>query len=110
MYLDLYEATRHVVVYEDGSQVETCSLACAAKLYKGSDKKITKLMAADYLTHDLIEAQTAFYLEGSDVSGVMSYTSRIAFKTKDDALKFQKKHGGTIIPFQEALKHQIEKR
>ena len=110
MYLDIYAATRHVVVYEDGTQMETCSLACAAKLYKGSDKKVTKIMAADYLTHELIDAQTAFYLEGSDVPGVMSYTSRIAFKTKADALEFQKKHGGTIIPFQEALKNQIEKR
>ena len=65
-------------------------------------------MVADYLTKELIEADSAAYLEGSDIPGVMSYVSRIAFKTKADALAFQKKHGGSIITFQEALKHQSE--
>lgn len=108
MYIDLYASTRHVIIYEDGSQVETCSLACAAKLTKRSGKKISKIMAADYLTKELIKADSAVYLEGSDIPGVMSYVSRIAFKSKSDALAFQKKHGGKIITFQEALKHQME--
>jgi nitrous oxide reductase accessory protein NosL len=37
------------------------------------------------------------------VPGVMNYTSRIAFSTLEKAEDFQKKHGGSIISFKQAL-------
>ncbi|RMD58775.1 MAG: hypothetical protein D6828_02385 [Nitrospirae bacterium] len=108
MYLDMYASTEHVIIYKDGSVKKTCSLACASKLYKSGKKRIKKILVADFLSHELIDAQKAYYLEGSDIPGVMSYTSRIAFKDKEKAIEFQKKHGGKIISFEEAVKHQIE--
>jgi hypothetical protein len=108
MYLDTYASTVHVIVFQDGSRQETCSLACAAKIYAKAKARIQKIMVADFLTTDLVDAEHAFYLEGSDIPGVMSYTSRIAFRNRADAKKIQKKHGGNIITFTAALKHQSE--
>jgi nitrous oxide reductase accessory protein NosL len=108
MYIDLYERTTHVVYLDDGSSKEACSLACAAKLINENEGRIKKVLAADFLTGELINARDAFYLEGSDVPGVMSYTSRIAFSSLSDAEAFKREHGGRILPFDEALKHQME--
>ena len=108
MYLDQYESTVHVIVFKDGTQQETCSLACAAKIYAKEKSRIKIVLAADFLTGGIIDAEHAVYLEGSDIPGVMSFTSRIAFRTKDDAKTFQKKHGGKIVTFQAALQHQLE--
>ena len=60
------------------------------------------------MSNKLIDTKKAVYIEGSDIPGVMSYTSRIAFKNREEAQEFQKKHGGTIISFDKALKHQSE--
>jgi nitrous oxide reductase accessory protein NosL len=108
MYLDEYASTVHVVIFKDGTRQETCSLACAAKVYEKEKSRIKKIMAADFLSAEFVDADRAVYLEGSDIPGVMSYTSRIAFRSRADAVKFQKKHGGKIISFKNALKHQLE--
>ena len=88
MYLDQYASTVHVIVFKDGTKVETCSLACAVKIYAKEKARIKKIMAADFLTAELVDAEHAVYLEGSDVPGVMSYTSRIAFRNRADAERF----------------------
>jgi nitrous oxide reductase accessory protein NosL len=108
MYLDEYASTVHVIIFKDGTRQETCSLACAAKIYAKEKARIKKIMAADFLNADLVDAEQAVYLEGSDIPGVMSYTSRIAFRNRADAEKFQKKHGGKIVTFKDALQHQSE--
>jgi copper chaperone NosL len=108
MYLDQYKSTVHAIIFNDGTQLETCSLACAAKIYAKDKAHIKKILVADFLTADLINAEHAVYLEGSDIPGVMSYTSRIAFRNKASAVNFQKKHGGKIVTFKEALQHQLD--
>jgi copper chaperone NosL len=108
MYIDLYEKTAHVLYFDDGSSKTVCSLSCAAKLINENKGRIEKILVADFLTGKLVDAKGASYLEGSDVPGVMSYTSRIAFQSRTDAKAFQKKHGGSIISFDKALKHQME--
>jgi nitrous oxide reductase accessory protein NosL len=108
MYLDQYKSTVHVIVFKDGTRQETCSLACAAKIYAKEKARIKTILAADFLTSAIIDAEHAVYLEGSDIPGVMSYISRIAFRTRADAETFQKKHGGKIVTFNVALQHQLE--
>jgi chemotaxis methyl-accepting protein methylase len=108
MYLDEYASTVHVVIFKDGTRLETCSLACAVKVYAKEKVRVKKIMAADFLTAELVDAERAVYLEGSDIEGVMSYTSRIAFSNRADAVKFQKKHGGKIITYKTALRHQLD--
>jgi nitrous oxide reductase accessory protein NosL len=108
MYLDQYESTVHVILLNDGTKLETCSLACAAKIYGKEKARVKKILAADFLTAELLDAEQAVYLEGSDIPGVMSYTSRIAFRNRADAVKFQKRHGGKIVTLKDALRHQSE--
>jgi nitrous oxide reductase accessory protein NosL len=107
MYLDLYERTRYVISFDDGTTQSTCSLACAAQIIDKNRRRLRDIKAADCLTGELIDARTAVYLEGSDVPGVMSYTSRLAFSSKDQALSFKKKHGGRIIFFDDAVRNQL---
>jgi nitrous oxide reductase accessory protein NosL len=108
MYLDEYASTVHVIILKDGTRTETCSLACAAKIYVKEKARIKTILVADFLSDDLIDAEQAVYLEGSDIDGVMSYTSRIAFRTRAAAILFRKKHGGKIVNFKTALQHQLE--
>jgi len=108
MYLDLYAATAHEVTLADGTRLGTCSLACVAKLVAREPDRVVRVRVADFLDGGLVDAAGATYLEGSDVPGVMSYTSRIAFRSREEAVVFQKTHGGSIVTFREALEHQME--
>jgi len=108
MYLDLYERTKYIIHFNDGISKSTCSLACAAGLLDENKDRIEGIMTSDFLTGKLIAAQKAYYLEGSDIPGVMSYVSRLAFSSKKLAISFKKKHGGMIISFDEALKNQLK--
>jgi nitrous oxide reductase accessory protein NosL len=108
MWIDLYMKTRHVVTRTDGTAESFCSIACASKYMKTHKGQVKMVLAADFETKELIEADSAFYIEGSDIHGVMSYTSRLAFTTRDQAERFRKEHGGDIISFKKALE-SIEK-
>ncbi len=108
MYLDLYGKTRLVILFNDDTTKSTCSLACAARLINQNEGRIKGVKVADFLTGKLLDADKAYFLEGSDIPGVMSYTSRVAFSSKTLAATFQKKHGGRIITFDRALKDQLK--
>jgi len=108
MYLDLYERTHFVILFNDDTTKSTCSLACAAMVINQNKGRIKGVKVADFLTGKLLDADKAYFLEGSDIPGVMSYTSRIAFFSKTQASTFQKKHGGRIVTFDRALKDQLE--
>jgi nitrous oxide reductase accessory protein NosL len=73
-----------------------------------STGRIRSIEAADFRTGALIDARTAFYLESSDIPGVMTYTSRIAFPSQKDAQAFRRKHGGRVISFDEAVRNQLK--
>ena len=104
MWIDQYMYTRHVVTKkEDLNDVKFCSLTCAAKFLKKNKATIQSIKVGLYLTGELIDAEKAYYLVGSDVPGVMSYLSKIAFSSKEDVVKFQKEYGGQITVFSDAL-------
>lgn len=108
MWIDQYMRTRHVLHLKDQTTKTFCSLACTAKFLQNKDneKEILSIEVADFRTKELIDTGKASYLEGSDVPGVMSQISRIAFSSLKEAKEFQKDHGGTIVTFKEALKNQ----
>jgi nitrous oxide reductase accessory protein NosL len=82
-------------------------LACAARGINENRERVREIEVASFLTGEPIDARTAVYLEGSDVPGVMSHTSRIAFPTREEARTFRKKHGGKIVSFDEAVRNQL---
>ncbi len=110
MYLDMYAKTRYAITLDDGSARSTCSLACATRIMDENKGHVKDIKVGNYLSGELIDARSASFLEGSDVRGVMSRTSRIAFPSKQDALEFQKKHGGKIVTFDEAVRDQVKER
>ncbi len=110
MYLDLYAKTSYTITFDDGSSRSTCSLACAARIISDQKGHIKDIKAGDFVSGELIDARSAFILEGSDIRGVMSSTSRIAFSSLKAAQDFQKKHGGKIVTFDEALRSQLKEQ
>jgi len=103
MWIDQYLHTRHVMTTADGTQVSFCSFTCAAKYLKSHVADAKQLQAADFLTAELVDAEDAFYLLGSDAPPVMSYTSIVAFASIEAAESFQELHGGKIMTFDELL-------
>ena len=101
MWIDQYMHTRHVLADADGNRLTFCSYTCAAGYIRKHTVNAEQLQAADYATADLVGANKAFYLVGSDVPPVMSYTSIIAFAWIATAEDFQKQHGGRIMSFAE---------
>ena len=103
MWIDQYMHTRHVLTEADGSRVSFCSFTCAAKHIRKHGEDAKQLQAADYLTTELVDAEKAVYLVGSDAPPVMSYTSIITFAGISAAKDFQKKHGGRIMTYSEVF-------
>ncbi len=103
MWIDQYMHTRHVLTAANGTQVSFCSFTCASKYLIRHKAEAKQLQAADYLTAELVDAEDAFYLLGSDAPPVMSYNSIIAFASIEAAESFQKLHGGKIMTFAEVL-------
>jgi copper chaperone NosL len=103
MWIDQHMHTRHVLTTKEGAQINFCSFACAVRYLKNHAAEEKLLQVADYLTTQLTDAKSAFYLVGSDAPPVMSYESIIAFASREEAENFQKVHGGRIMSFDEAL-------
>jgi copper chaperone NosL len=106
MWIDQNEHTHHEAVLTNGEIEYFCSFACAAKYIRMNGDRTRTVMVADFLTKKLIDAEHAYYVEGSDVPGVMSYISLIAFETRERAAAFQAEHGGEIVTFAQALSFQ----
>lgn len=103
MWIDQYEHTHHLVVLKDGKTEYFCSFACASKYIRDNRDLIRTIRVADFITKSLIDSNDAYYVEGSNIPGVMSSISLVAFATRDRAVAFQAEHGGEIITFNEAL-------
>jgi nitrous oxide reductase accessory protein NosL len=99
-----FSKTRMLVEYEKGSKIGVCSIHDVAVDLAGSiSKTIKTIWVSDYVSDKLVDAETAVWVIGADLPGVMSKKSRLAFEQKDDALAFQKEHGGEITTWDEAI-------
>jgi copper chaperone NosL len=52
----------------------------------------------------LVEVSKATFLVGSDLPGVMTWNSKVAYSSAEAATAAQKAHGGKLMDFQETLK------
>lgn len=97
--------SRMLIRYEDGSKTATCSLHCAAvELALGLDKAPKEILVGDYGTRELIDAETATWVLGGKVAGVMTKNPKWAFQNRTDAEKFVAENGGAIGRFDDAIK------
>ncbi len=96
MYLPRYYKTNHIY-----KNKQYCSLHCLYDSLKGKipdgDVKVVDVKSLKF-----IDAKKAYYVVGSDKMGTMTYNSKYAFKSFDDAKEFVKLYGGKIVNFLEA--------
>lgn len=98
-----------IITHTDGSKEMVCSVHCAAiDMALHTDKQVSKITVADYNTHRQIPAETAFWVIGGDRVGVMTARAKWAFKTKTDAERFIKDHGGKLADFDAVIKAAFE--
>ena len=101
----VFEQSRMLIVYADGTTVGLCSIHCAASdIKQNKDKQVKSLMVADYTTRDLTDARTATWVVGGKKQGVMTSLAKWAFAREEDAQKFVFENGGKMVSFTEAMK------
>lgn len=101
MDLPTFYKTNYIA--EDNNGVhQYCSLHCLVDhLNHGAELKNPKVI--DVTTLRPIPVLQAYYVVDSDVKGTMSRVSKYAFGRYEDAVAFQKQHGGKIMDFNAAL-------
>jgi len=107
MNLKMYHQTSNRLNFSDGSKVQICSIFCAAQVYEKRAAEIYQWEVVDYETKIFIDAKKAHWLIGSDIPGVMTAVSKIAFSKLGGAQKYQKDHGGNLGTFDDALNRTL---
>jgi nitrous oxide reductase accessory protein NosL len=102
MDLHKYRLTKYILTLENKTQKHTCSLHCAAIVINNNN--VIQIDVSDYETGDMIDTKDSYYVVQSDIKGVMSQTSKLAFANKAQAEKFIAHHGGSMTTFDGALK------
>jgi len=104
-----YAHSRMLIVYGDGTEFGSCSLHCiAVDLALHIDKTPKVILAADYNTKELVDAESAYWVIGGNLPGVMTKRAKWAFEEKRDAQEFVIKNGGAIATFDQAMKASYE--
>jgi len=105
----MYDYSRMLTEYADGSSAPTCSIHCAGIDLAMNTGKVPKaFMVGDYHTKQLVDAQRAWWVIGGDRYGVMSLRGKWAFAEKGDAEDYIREHGGNLGSFDDALKAAFE--
>ena len=101
---DYYKTSYIAKLKMNGSKRQYCSIRCLAVDMQEYGIDTSSIVAVDAKTEKLINAQDAFYVVGSKISGTMSKVSKLAFAKQGDAKDFIKKHKGELTTFEVALK------
>ena len=107
MNLKMYHQTNNHLTFSEKTHVQACSIFCAAQFYEKRPTEIDLWEVVDFETKRWTDARKAHWLIGSDIPGVMTAVSKLAFLAMDDAKKYQQKHGGTIGTFDDALNRTL---
>ena len=104
MHRSHYAQSRMLIEYSDGAESGLCSIHClAVDLVLNTDKTPKQMMAADYVTRRLIDAESAFWVLGGAKRGVMTQRAKWAFDSVKNAESFIGTHGGAKVSFEQAL-------
>ncbi len=98
----MFNYSRMLVTYMDGSTAGTCSLNCIiTENNKVKGKKIKSIQVADFNSKELIDAKIATWVVGGSKRGVMTGVAKWAFIEKKDAEAFIKQYGGKLATYKE---------
>lgn len=101
--------SRMLVRYDDGTEVPTCSIHCTGiDLALNPHKGVRASLVGDYNTRVLLDAEKAAWVLGGDRMGVMSIRGKWAFRSRKDAERFIKEHGGSIVSYDDVMKATFE--
>jgi len=101
---NVFNYSRMLISYKDGTTVGVCSLNCAVtEMGNNKHRKVILLQVADHDSQALIEAGKAVWVMGGKKQGVMTQRPKWAFATKESAQKFIALYGGTITTWAEVL-------
>jgi len=105
----MHAHSRVLIVYDNGTEVGTCSIHCAAiDLAINIDKSPATIYVGDLQSKKLIDSGKAFWVVGGSKAGVMTGRAKWAFETRSDANKFISDHGGATAAFDDAIKAAYE--
>ncbi|MDD4904821.1 MAG: nitrous oxide reductase accessory protein NosL [Methylobacter tundripaludum] len=100
MYIDRYQKSAAELVFKDGTTEHTCGVACMLREVEdaGGYSAFKSVKVHDWVTGELVDAQTATYVLGSNVIPDM-VPNYIAFAKREEAEAFAAKEGGQVIDF-----------
>ena len=100
MYIDQYQKSAAELVYKDGHKESTCGVACMLREVEdaGGISAFKSVKVHDWVTGNLVDAETATYVLGSNVIPDM-VPNYIAFAKREEAEAFVAKEGGEVIDF-----------
>ncbi len=104
MDLKIFYKTNHIAKIHKNKNRQYCSVRCLVIDMREYEIKKEDIQVVDVKTENLIDAVSAFYVLGSNVKGIMSKTSKLAFAKEKDALAFVKENKGKIVDFETVLK------
>jgi nitrous oxide reductase accessory protein NosL len=105
----MFDFSRMLIEYEDGTNTPTCSVHCAAvDLANSIDKTPKMIKVGDFNGKQLIDAEKAFWVVGGTKPGVMSKRGKWAFEKKEGAESFMKTNQGRAASFEEVMKMSYE--
>jgi copper chaperone NosL len=105
----MFDFSRMLIEYADGTSAGFCSLHCASvDLANSIDKTPKAIKVGDFKGKQLIDAERAFWLVGGSKPGVMSKRGKWAFEKKEDAESFVKTNKGDMVSFENAVKMAYE--
>lgn len=101
--------SRMLIHYGNDLPDPLCSIHCATislAINLSLDPKAIYVgdNAIDAAPRPLVEVSQASFLVGSDIPGVMTANSKVAYGSVEAATAAQKAHGGMLMDFQQALK------
>jgi len=106
---EVFNYSRMLITYADGTVVAVCSINCAAtELYHNKGKKVSSLKVADFTTKQLLDVNAATWVIGGSKRGVMTTVPKWAFAKSEDARKFVAGNGGTVCSFDTAIDAAIK--
>lgn len=97
------ENAKFYIVFKDGKKESYGCPHCGLSEINANPDKVKSAMATDFLRGKKIDAKSAFYLKGSSF-GTCCEPYWLTFSSKDEAEKFSKGFGGTVMTYDEALK------
>ncbi len=97
------ERTVFIVQLENGEQKRACCAHCGLMIQSQS-KEAWQSLTADYLHSHMVSANQAIYVIGSELN-ICCVPSVLSFGSQQEAEKFQKGFGGSLLNMEESIKH-----